>query len=263
MDTPKHRFFAPPACFEDGFVNLPEDEARHAARVLRLAAGDGITVVDGSGGTHVVRLEDASRNRVRGRILGSERDVGESPRALSVGLALLKNRGRFETFLEKAVELGVDRIVPLETARTERQRFRRERAESILISALKQSGRSRIPELTDVRTLDAELTDRWRGAVACDDAADGAGESALPIRLIAHEAASRAEHLVDVPLGAGGVQILVGPEGGFTDQEVIAAVEAGYRPVWMGPRRLRAETAALTAAGVLRMRMDRGDLAVS
>jgi 16S rRNA (uracil1498-N3)-methyltransferase len=208
-------------------------------RVLRLAAGDRVTVVDGAGGTYVVELEEAGGSRVTGRVLESVRELGESARRLSVGLGLLRNRNRFETFLEKAVELGVDRIVPLRTARTQKQRMRRDRAESILVSAMKQSGRSRLPELTEIRAIGEECA---------------AGGSF--VRLICHVAAANAEHILETDLGIGPVHVLIGPEGGFTDGEIDEAAAAGYRRVWMGERRLRAETAAVLAAGALRFRMD-------
>lgn len=261
MEPPKHRFFAHPACFLDGAVRLPDDEARHAVRVLRLSTGDEITVVDGSGGTHVVRLEETGRGRVTGRVLRTERDIGESARRLSIGLALLKNRNRYETFLEKAVELGADRIVPLETTRTERRTLRPDRAEAILISALKQSGRSRLPELADICSLGDAAAALSSEAHKSDTTRVGSAGSwgaarVDPVRLIAHEAAPGAEHILNVSLGIGDVHILVGPEGGFSEDEVQVAVNADFKPVWMGPRRLRAETAALAAAGVLRMRMD-------
>ncbi len=125
-------FYAPPEAFRDEWVRLPEDEAHHAVRVLRHRPGDEVIVVDGAGGWYRLCLEQVDRHGVWGRVLETRRDVGEPPYHLTVGLALLKQTARFETFLEKAVELGVSAIVPLLTARTERTHFRLERARRLL-----------------------------------------------------------------------------------------------------------------------------------
>ena len=227
-------FYAPPSCFRaEDYVALPEDEAGHAVRVLRRRAGDEIVVVDGAGGWHRVRLDVAERREAAGVVLETRRDVGEPPYALRLGLALLKNRNRFELFLEKAVELGVREVVPLLTQRTEKARLNAARANNILVAAMKQSGRSRLLHLAAPRPLADVLQDP---ADACFLAHEQLGaEAGLARALARHPAAST-------------FAILVGPEGGFTDEEVAAATQAGYAPVSLGPRRLRAETAALVAA---------------
>ena len=113
-------FYAPPPARQGDHITLPEEEARHATRVLRKKSGDEILVVDGEGGWFRTRLETVGKDAVVGQVVEQHRDVGEPGYALTVGMALLKNTGRFETFLEKAVELGVAAIVPLVTARTEK-----------------------------------------------------------------------------------------------------------------------------------------------
>lgn len=228
-------FYVPPSYIQGGRVRFPEDEARHVTRVLRKQPGDEITVVDGTGGWHRVRLDQAGKRRATGTVLETRRDVGEPGYCLTVGLGLLKNRNRFETFLEKAVELGVHRIVPLRTARTEKERLREARARNILIAAMKQSGRSRLPALAPPQPP-AEVV-------------AAAGEHTL----MCHEQADAEAGLMEALAGAGldDLCILVGPEGGFTDAEVAEARAAGARVVSLGPRRLRAETAALTAAAAV------------
>lgn len=228
-------FYVPPTSFRDNYVRLPQEEAHHATRVLRKRAGDEIVVVDGEGGWHRVRLDQVDDQYVGGTVVDTRRDVGEPRYRLRIGLALLKNRNRYETFLEKAVELGVAEVVPLLTERTQKQRLRRKRAENILVAAMKQSGRSRLVQLHVPQAL--------------DDVLGGAEEDEL--RCICHEA-EEATNLLDLVQGsAASIRVLVGPEGGFTEDEVARAREAGYRVVGLGPRRLRAETAALAvAAGV-------------
>lgn len=231
MTTP---FYAPPDAFRPaGFVTLPDDEAAHAVRVLRHRPGDEIVVVDGVGGWHRVRLDRVDQRRAAGTVLATRTDVGEPPYRLSIGLALLKNRNRFETFLEKAVELGVSEVIPLITRRTEKGGLKRQRAENLLVAAMKQSGRSRLVHLADPRRFEDVLAD-----------------PEPPLRFLAHEAAG-ADAALFPSLAAGvpeGLRLLVGPEGGFTDDEVATAAAAGYRLVSLGPRRLRAETAAIAAA---------------
>lgn len=226
-------FYVPPTLFQGDQVELPDEEARHAVRVLRMREGDELVVVDGAGGWHRVEVIEAGKRRVRGRVLETRREVGEPAYELTLGVALLKNRNRFETMLEKAVECGVRRIVPLQTARTEKGSLKAERSENILIAALKQSGRSRLPELAVPMGFD-----------------DIVRENA-DLALIAHEQVGNEQTLLDVLSrhpDACRLHVLIGPEGGFTDDEVARAQAAGYLPVSLGPRRLRAETAALTAA---------------
>lgn len=230
-------FHAPPEAFDGGTVVLPEDEARHAVRVLRHGVGDELVVVDGVGGRHRVRLTEVDRRGARGTVVATEREPLGPP--IVAGLALLKHPGRFETFVEKAVELGATALVPLQTARTERVRWRPERVRAVAVAAMKQAGRARLPALHAPRLLPDVLAADWPAP-----------------RLLCHEAAAPEaalwRHLAAGP-PAGGT-VLVGPEGGFTDDEVAEAVRAGWHVVSLGPQRLRAETAALAAVAALMLR---------
>lgn len=231
---PTTGFYAPPSAFRAGRITLPDDEAHHAARVLRHQPGDEVVVVDGEGGWYRVRLDVVEKRRVAGAVLEAAHDVGEPSYHLRIGLALLKNRSRYETFLEKAVELGVSDVVPLRTAHTERAHFKQSRGEQILVAAMKQSRRSRLVTLAEPRDFEAELA-----------------EAAFDLSLIAHERIDPEDHLLAVLARhpeARRLRVLVGPEGGFSEEEIRAAEAAGFRPVSLGPRRLRAETAALAAA---------------
>lgn len=227
-------FYAPPSCFANGSVSLPEDEARHAVRVLRHGVGDELVVVDGVGGRHRVRLTQADKQGAEGVVEATEQGLGEPPFPVRVAMAPLKQAARFETFVEKAVELGVTEIVPLQTARTERTRLKEERLQNILVAAMKQSGRSLLPQLSRVVDFEEMIKREDPGLrLLCHEAARP--DAALAARL---EAAGQPE----------GVTVLVGPEGGFTDREVAQGEAAGWTVVSLGPRRLRAETAAIVAA---------------
>ena len=225
-------FYAPPSAIRGRRVVLPDEEARHVRTVLRGKADDEMVVVDGEGGWYRVRIDHVAPGQVVGTIVEQRKDVGEPAVDVTVALGLLKKRSRFETFVEKAVELGVRRIVPLHTQRTEPESVREERLRNVMVAAMKQCRRSRLPDLAAPQSPEALL--------AASEAAIGlvchAGDDAVPIRRAVDEAGP-----------ASSAFVLVGPEGGFAPSEVDAAVAAGCTPVSLGPRRLRAETAGLAA----------------
>jgi len=211
---------------------LPEDEARHLRTVLRAQEGDEMVVVDGEGGWYRAQIDHLASDQVVGTITEQREGVGEPAIEVTVGLGLLKKRSRFETFVEKAVELGVWRIVPLRTRRTERSFVREERLRNLMVAAMKQCRRSWLPALAAPQSP--------HSLVSASDAAVGlachAGNDAVPL----HRSVGDAR-----PFGSA--LALVGPEGGFAEPEVEAAVAAGCTAVSLGPRRLRAETAGLAA----------------
>lgn len=227
------QFYAPRSAFRDGYVTLPEDEARHAAQVLRVSAGDRIEVVDGEGCWHLVQLDAAGRDHVAGRVLEEETGRGEPAYQLTLGLGLIKQRSRWETALEKATELGVHTIVPLLTERGEKAGMRRDRCERILLAAMKQCGRCRLPELRDPATVEEAVTD-----------------VAAPTRFIAWMDANREQSLSNAlaKQPSDELCIWVGPEAGFSEREARLAQHHGFLPVSLGRRRLRAETAAILVA---------------
>lgn len=230
-------FFVPPQQIKGDRLVLPEDEARHASRVLRLGADDELIAVDGEGGWYRVRIEHVDRKVVVGCVVERRREVGEPAYELTLAVAILKQRARWETLVEKAAELGVRSIVPLVTERTERDSIRQERVESKLVAAMKQCGRSRIVH------IDAPVSFEQYISTASVD-----------LGLCCHESADPSEHILRVLLDAGAarrVGVLIGPEGGFTDGELDAARGRGWRVVSLAPRRLRAETAAVAAAAAV------------
>ena len=153
----------------------------------------------------------------------------EPTRKLTIGLALLKQRSRYKIFLEKSVELGVTTIIPLITERTESRTWRKDRARQVMIAALKQCRRSRLPELQSPVSLDSVVG---------------------PDILFADPNATTSL-LTVVDQSRGPVTILVGPEGGFSEDERILAQSRGATLVRLGPRHLRAETAAICSAAAV------------
>ncbi len=205
-------------------------------KVLRHGPDDILVVVDGEGNWYQVRVLETGKTYLQGVILEHRKEVGEPRYHLTLGLALLKQMARFEWALEKAVELGVREIIPLRTEHTERTVFKRERLQRVLIAAMKQCGRSRLPHLRDPVALKSLLQEPLEGK-----------------RYMAHEKAS--EGMLDTFRKAENPQklcVLVGPEGGFSKGEVQLASQQGWELVALGYRRLRAETAAVAvAAGVM------------
>jgi 16S rRNA (uracil1498-N3)-methyltransferase len=227
-------FYAPPEARRANQILLPPEEAAHAVRVLRARPGDDIEVVDGEGRAYRVRLDLVQRDHVSGTILEETTGKGEPPYHLTIALSPLKNPGRFETFVEKATELGVSRIIPLLTERTEKPSLNLRRVENILIAAMKQSGRSRRPILEEPTHLQDVVE----------------GETA-DLRVICHEAVVQGATAGDPGAPAtppATILALIGPEGGFSEKEVSLCLRAGYLPTLLGGRRLRAETAGIAIA---------------
>jgi 16S rRNA (uracil1498-N3)-methyltransferase len=222
-----HTSFAPNVA--PPFYTLPEDESKHAVRVLRLTIGDAVVLVDGRGGVFQAEVETADAKRCRLRVV-QEQQVPRRAYGVHVAVAPTKNLDRMEWLVEKATEIGIDRLSFLRCARSERRELKLERLQKIAISALKQSGQAWLPEL-------AELTDfaAFLPTVAPETT------------FIAHLEDGERTPLSHVAALGHSCCILIGPEGDFTPQEIAAAFARGIRPVTLGHSRLRTETAALAA----------------
>lgn len=211
-------------------VELPEEEAHHATAVLRIAVGTRIGLLDGAGTKAIGAIEIASKKGCTVRIL--ERNIVPAERTARIHLAVAptKQMDRYEWFVEKAVEIGVDRITPLITERTERGKLRIDRLQRVAISAMKQSQRAWLPRIDELTTLKQLLN-----------------EELPPQRLFGWcegEHASLMERYGD----AQHAVVLIGPEGDFTPEEADTLRTQGFQAVSIGAARLRTETAALTAS---------------
>ena len=213
---------------------LDADESAHCVRVLRHRVGDTIHVIDGEGTLLTCRLTDDSPRGAQAAILERQADWGAHPYCLTVGCCPTKNNDRFEWFVEKATELGVDCIVPLIGERSERKVYKTDRAARIALSATKQSLKARIPAIEEPVSV-KEFLHR---------PADG-------LRLIAYcfEGETLRTSIKAALSGFQGteVTVLIGPEGDFSPEEARLALENGYIPIHLGASRLRTETAAVTA----------------
>lgn len=228
---------------DSGVCTLDAEESAHCIRVLRHRAGDLIDVIDGQGTLFHCRLSQDNPKGASAVILSEERNWGSRPYTLTIGCCPTKNNDRFEWFVEKATEVGVDRIVPLIGDRSERKVYKTDRALRIALSATKQSLKARIPEISEPVSV--------RSFVAAAPQDDKEGTRAS-LRLIAycfeddaHPRRSIKEALQEFK--GTDVTVLIGPEGDFSPEEAALALDAGYIPVHLGPSRLRTETAAVTA----------------
>ena len=220
------------------FCSFNPEESLHMVKVLRHKAGDEISVVDGKGTMYTCELVEASPKQAQARIVDSHENWGEHDYCLTLGVCPTKNNDRYEWFAEKAAEIGLDAIVPLIGDHSERKVFKKERVERILVSAMKQSLKSSLPEIRDaVKVMDyiEEVKEDHESLKLIAYCFEGEQE-----RISIKEALSRYE--------GKSIIVLIGPEGDFSVAEAEAAVKAGFIPVHLGSSRLRTETAAVTAA---------------
>lgn len=211
---------------------LPENESGHAVRVLRHVPGDIIEVCDGRGNIYRCRLTSAHPKHAEVEILETVARLKCWIPDITLAVAPTKNIDRMEWLVEKLVEIGVDRIVPLRCERSERRDIKTERLEKIAVSAMKQSLKAVLPRIDPTTPLslflNEETTEACKVVAWCD-----AGSPRTPLC-----------HTYSAPRD---VRILIGPEGDFSPAEIKAATDAGYKPVTLGDERLRTETAALVA----------------
>lgn len=229
-----------PETIEGTRVRFGAEEARHLGRVLRLSPGAVVEAADGAGRVFTVRLEGLGAATAWGTIIGDLTPRPESPCAITLAQAVLKSE-RMVWLIQKVTELGVSRIVPMETKRVvartsaERAAARQARWERVARTAVEQCGRSVAPPVDPPCTFAAVVAEAPR-----HDAAWLLWEGGGPPLAVAARDAGRPSRLL----------LLVGPEGGFTRDEVAAAEAGGVRAVGLGPRTLRAESAGLVAVAL-------------
>jgi 16S rRNA (uracil1498-N3)-methyltransferase len=212
-------------------IQLDEETRRHVVTVLRMQLGEEIELTDGQGNSCNALISLANKKKL---LVVPKALIKHAPaeRTLWLGVSLLKNASRFEWMLEKVTEIGITHIIPLLTERTARQHFRQDRMQQIVVSACLQSRQYHFPHLLSPSSLDQFM------------------QSALPTsKYIAHCMHGEKSLLPGTDQDA---VLLIGPEGDFTATELNQAIEAGFRPVSLGPSRLRTETAGIVGAVLLR-----------
>ena len=231
----------------DGRITLSPEESTHCIKVLRHKVGDEVKVSGGDGNLYRCIIEEAGPREAILSILSIEGGFGKHPYYLHIAVAPTKNIDRYEWFLEKATEVGIDEITPILCAHSERKVVKEERQERVVIAAAKQSLKGEIPTahpLTPVREFidSAAGFEGGKYIAYCDSELINAEGNAIP-RIPLTQALSQQEK------GCGELRsiVLIGPEGDFSMEEIRHAAAAGFLPISLGESRLRTETAALTA----------------
>ncbi len=215
---------------------LPEEEAGHCLRVLRLTTGDEVMLTDGQGSFYKAVISAASGKRCQVRIIETLPQEKGWTGHLHVAMAPTKNMDRTEWFAEKATEIGFDELTFLNCRYSERKVIKTERIEKILVSAIKQSLKANKPILNEMTPFDRFITQDFAGQ-----------------KFIAHCYPGEKTLLKDAVRPGEDAVVLIGPEGDFSEEEVAKALAAGFRPISLGKSRLRTETAALVACHTLNL----------
>ncbi len=216
-------------------LRLPESDSAHCCRVLRMQPGDRVVVVDGRGHRFTCQLLDNNAKHTSVEIVGVEEVTPVWANHITIMVAPTKHNDRMEWLVEKLVEIGINRFVPVRCRYSERKEIKRERLEKIAVSAMKQSLKATLPDITEMMPL-AEAVRMYPAPQQfvgyCDDN--------TPRQLLATACRPGLD-----------TNILIGPEGDFSADEIAMLIDHGYTPVTMGDNRLRTETAALVAATTL------------
>lgn len=222
-----HLFYTPDIAGES--YELNEEESRHCAKVLRLEQGDRVNLIDGRGGFYIAEIVNSHPKRTLLKVLEYQQEFSKRNHYLHIAVAPTKNIDRFEWFLEKATEIGIDEITPIICERSERKEVKTERLNKIITSAVKQSLKAYHPKLNE--------PSRFKDFI----------QEPRSQKFIAHCIDSEKSALSDKIALHGNYTVLIGPEGDFSPSEVDSALNSGYIAVTLGNSRLRTETAALQA----------------
>lgn len=215
---------------------LPEEESKHCVRVLRMTVGDELHLTDGKGNMYRCKVVSDNVKRCEVEVVETWPEYERMSYGLTMCVAPTKNIDRFEWFLEKATEIGISEVYPLECDHSERRQIKLEREEKVITAAVKQSLKAYHPVLHDLTSV--------RDIIAMDFEGE---------KYIAHCDSSFGERPYLGNLVKKGVNtlILIGPEGDFSKEEINFALQNGFKAISLGRERLRTETAAVVATTVV------------
>ncbi len=219
-------FYAPN--IESSPYVLSEEESAHITRVMRLKVGDPIILVDGRGGYYDAVIVGLHPKRCEVEIKQMQQEYGKRPYRLHIAIAPTKNIDRFEWFVEKAVEIGIEEITPLLCIHSERKTINEERLQRIAVSAMKQSQKAYMPILHPVTRFDQFIQQAKQGS-----------------RYIAYCLEGEKSSLSDLYKAGEDAVILIGPEGDFSVEEIEMALQSGFEGITLGNSRMRTETAGV------------------
>jgi 16S rRNA (uracil1498-N3)-methyltransferase len=210
---------------------LDENESKHLIRVLRMVQGSEVRLIDGNGNLYEAIINNPDQKKCTLKITGKAVDFEKRNYKLHIAISPLKNPERFEWFIEKSVEIGIDEITPLICRNTEKPGIKPGRISNLIVSAMKQSLKATLPILNGPINFKEFIHSNNEG-----------------IRLIAHcNDSFPRKRIADVYAKNENVVIMIGPEGDFTKEEIETAASNGYIPVHLGTSRLRTETAGVAA----------------
>lgn len=212
-----------------GQFSLPDDEAFHALKVLRVKRGDKIEITNGKGSYAMAEITDLSKKGVVVTV-DEIHLTAKRPVYLHIAIAPTKNSDRYEWFLEKATEIGIEEITPIICSRSERKEVKWERSHKVLVAAMKQSKNHFLPKLNEAKTFSQFISEEHNGILTIAHCGEG---KKMEFRKIA----ARDE-----------LTLLIGPEGDFTKEEIEKAIQKNAVEVSLGENRLRTETAGVWAA---------------
>jgi 16S rRNA (uracil1498-N3)-methyltransferase len=219
---------------EQSQIVLNEETSKHCVQVLRMKNGEHLKLTNGKGCVLEAKIIEANKKNTIVNRVSIVHNTREKPN-ITIAISLVKNNARFEWFLEKATEIGVAEIVPIISNRTEKQSFKFDRLNSILIAAMLQSQQAFLPILHQP----VSFINIIKGTL-----------NLYPTKLIAHCVENNKQSIKDIYTNQSSI-ILIGPEGDFTTQEIEMALENNFVAVTLGNTRLRTETAGMVAATLL------------
>ena len=225
---------------------LPEEESAHCIRVLRMKIGDSLFLTDGRGSFYQGEIISDNPKKCTVKILCSIPDPAKRSFHLTVAIAPTKNTDRFEWFLEKATEIGCDDILPIRCSHSERTAIKTERLNKVIISAMKQCLKSQLPELKDLQSFNTFMTTakNFKGQKFIAHIPELSGSEFPPQN-------PSGKYLSEIYSKGSDALIAIGPEGGFSEEEVTLAKQNGFTPVSLGNSRLRVETAGVVACSMI------------
>ena len=216
-------------------LRLNEDESRHAIKVLRLSAGDLLTVVDGNGGLYKCQIKSINNKNCEIKIVEETQNYQLRDYCVHLIIAPTKNLDRIEWMVEKCVEIGINEISFIQTRYSERKEIKTNRIEKIAIGAIKQSLKAFLPKINEMISWKEFLKTAY----------------SENFKMIAHLEEGNRKLIQQIATSKSKYVVLIGPEGDFSKEEITQALEKGFVPITLGESRLRTETAGLVACHTL------------
>jgi len=228
-------YFFQPDILND-ITYLDPEESNHCIRVLRKKPGDVIKILDGKGGIFTCKIIKADPTELSFQMLG-KKQIASRDYSIHIAIAPTKNLERMEWFVEKSVEIGIDKISFIQCRNSERKIVKLNRLEKKAISAMKQSGNLYLPVLSEIMDVNQFIKTDFGNT----------------LKFIGHSETGSSNPLITTAKAHLPYLVLIGPEGDFTLDEVLSAKERGFLPVSLGSSRLRTETAGLLACSILNL----------